>query len=68
MKYKKGEEVICLKGDSPLARTEVSYKVVMRSIKKGGQGFILEMGTVEVQGDTNIQMLAKIQQILKDFS
>ncbi|KAF7815055.1 Retrotransposable element Tf2 [Senna tora] len=68
MKYKEGEEVICLKGDSSLARTEVSYKAVMRSIKKGGQGFILELSSMETQGDTDVRLPAEIQQILKDFS
>ncbi|KAF7812804.1 Retrotransposable element Tf2 [Senna tora] len=44
MRYKDNEKEIALKGDASLARTEVAFKTVMKSIRKGGQGFLLSWG------------------------
>ncbi|KAF7802182.1 Retrovirus-related Pol polyprotein from transposon 17.6 [Senna tora] len=67
MKYKIGEEMVCLKGDSSLARIEVSYKIVMRSIKKGGQGFLIKRGMMEAHVKTDKQVTDAMQHILKEF-
>ncbi|KAF7827538.1 Retrotransposable element Tf2 [Senna tora] len=68
MKFKTGEETVCLKGDSSLNRTEASYKAVMRSIKKGGQGYMLELGMVEAQVEGERKVPEEIQPILTEFS
>ncbi|KAF7842370.1 wall-associated receptor kinase-like 10 [Senna tora] len=68
MKYKAGDETVCLKGDSSLARIEVSYKAVMRSIKKGGQGYMIELGMVEAQVEGESKVPEEIQSILTEFS
>ncbi|KAF7817723.1 putative mitochondrial protein [Senna tora] len=54
--------------DSSLARTEVCYKTVMRSIKKGGQGFQIELGTMEAHVNKDEPVPEAMQHILKQFS
>ncbi|KAF7844308.1 Retrotransposable element Tf2 [Senna tora] len=51
MKYREGDTLVCLKGDASLAKTEVSYRAVLKSVSRGGQGFVLELGKVEAQAE-----------------
>ncbi|KAF7802354.1 Retrotransposable element Tf2 [Senna tora] len=68
MRYKVNEKEIALKGDASLARTEVAFKTVMKSIRKGGQGFLIELGRMEGQTVEEEEVDEKIQQLLKGFS
>ncbi|KAF7802166.1 putative mitochondrial protein [Senna tora] len=68
MKYKEGENEISLKGDASLARTKVAFKTVMKSVRKGGQGYLIELGRMETQSDEEEKVDEKIQQILNGFS
>ncbi|KAF7810715.1 Retrovirus-related Pol polyprotein from transposon 17.6 [Senna tora] len=68
MKYKEGEKEVSLKGDASLARTEVAFKTVMKSVRKGGQGYLIELGKVEAQTEEEGEIDEKIQWILNGFS
>ncbi|KAF7802172.1 RNA-directed DNA polymerase [Senna tora] len=61
-------ELEAIKGDSSLARSKVSYKIVMRSIKKGGQGFLIKLATMEARVKTDKHVPDAMQHILKEFS
>ncbi|KAF7838717.1 Retrovirus-related Pol polyprotein from transposon 17.6 [Senna tora] len=68
MRYRNNEKEITLKGDASLARTEVAFKTVMKSIRKGGQGFLIELGRMEGQTEREEVVDEKVQQLLKEFS
>lgn len=42
LKFKLGQDNVVLKGDLALGRTMISLKAMMRTIKKGGEGFMVE--------------------------
>lgn len=44
MKIKEGNKEWCLKGNPTLFKSLVSLKSMMRTLKKGGQGFLLKFG------------------------
>ncbi|KAF7826597.1 Retrotransposable element Tf2 [Senna tora] len=72
MKYKEGDEYVCLTGDSSLARTEVSLSTMMKTVRKGGQGFVIELNRVEGQPIDSHKAVSiispDIQRILDNFS
>ncbi|KAF7826714.1 Retrotransposable element Tf2 [Senna tora] len=49
IKIKAETGVVCLAGDPALARSLVSMKNLMRSVRKGGQGFLLELNELALQ-------------------
>lgn len=49
MKFKIGDEGRCIKGDASLAKTLVSLKVMMRNLKKGGQGYLIEFRQMAIE-------------------
>ncbi|KAF7839457.1 Hydroxymethylglutaryl-CoA lyase, mitochondrial [Senna tora] len=63
----KWDETIYLKGNSSLAKTEVSYKAVMRSVQKGGQGYIIELSMVEAQKMKTSKYPKKYNRYYKNF-
>lgn len=56
MKFKLGNVERCIKGYSSLAKTLVSLKSMMRNLKKGGHGYLVEFGEMTVE---NIEEIPK---------
>ncbi|KAF7833312.1 Copia protein [Senna tora] len=70
MKYRVGEALVCLKRDASLAKTEVSYRSVLKSIRKGGQGFMLELSKMESQTEVKSEtqeVFGEVQVLLDEF-
>ncbi|KAF7807918.1 putative mitochondrial protein [Senna tora] len=60
---------MCKEGDASLAKTEVSYRTALKSISKGGQGFLLELGKIEAStevGNEKSEVSGKVQQLLDE--
>lgn len=55
-----------IKGDSSLVKTLVSLKSMMRNLRKGGQGYLIEFGqmAVETMGE---ELPKEIQGLLEQF-
>ncbi|KAF7833873.1 Retrovirus-related Pol polyprotein from transposon 17.6 [Senna tora] len=70
MKYQEGDALVCLKGDASLAKTEVSYRSMLKSVRKGGQGFVLELGKLETQTEAEREKQGRsseVQILLDEF-
>ncbi|XP_022897563.1 uncharacterized protein LOC111411244 [Olea europaea var. sylvestris] len=50
MKFQIGGTTMTLKGDSSLCKTLVTLKAMMRAFKREGEGVLLELGCLEVEG------------------
>ncbi|KAF7810714.1 putative mitochondrial protein [Senna tora] len=53
--------VICLEGDPALAKSLVSMKNLVRSVRKGGQGFLLEINELELQAEKEPEIDERIK-------
>ncbi|KAF7836177.1 Retrovirus-related Pol polyprotein from transposon 17.6 [Senna tora] len=60
--------VVCLEGDPALAKSLVSMKNLMRSVRKGGQGFLLELNEIAVQAETEPAIDERIQKVIDDHA
>ncbi|KAF7812606.1 putative mitochondrial protein [Senna tora] len=61
---------MCKEGDASLAKTEVSYRTVLKSISRGGQGFLLELGKIEANTEAEhekSEVSGEVQQLLDDY-
>lgn len=48
MKFRLQGEERCIQGDPTLAKTLVSLKAMMKNLKKGGEGYFVEFGEMEM--------------------
>lgn len=46
IKFKMGKEMVTLKGDASLGRTGITLKAMIKTLKKEGQGFLVEFNFV----------------------
>ena len=68
MKFKVGSKVVQLKGDPSLARSRVSLKAMIRTLKKEGGGVLIElgqMGTPEATGKSSATVKVTIPPYLQ---
>lgn len=68
MRFKVGEETIVLRGDPSLDISQVSLKSIVKSIKNGEQGMLLELGRLGVVSEEmGIETPDTIRQLLKEY-
>ncbi|KAF7839766.1 putative mitochondrial protein [Senna tora] len=72
MKYREGEQQICLRVDASLSKSEVSLSTMFKTVRKGGQGFFIELGRVEMNSTGSKQnttpVSPNIQRILDGYT
>lgn len=51
LKFKRGQESVVLKGDPSLGRTLISLKAMVRTIRKEGGGYLVELNRLEGGGN-----------------
>ena len=69
MKFKVGESTVTLQGDSSLSRTLVSLKSMLKTIKKAGEGILVELRCVQVTGEgKQTKIPEEISQVLRQFA
>ncbi|KAF7810390.1 Retrotransposable element Tf2 [Senna tora] len=66
MKFKTKQGLVCLVRDPALAKSLVSMKNLMRSARKGGQGFLLELNEIAMQAETDPAIDERIQKLIDD--
>lgn len=49
LKFKLGEDNVTLKGDPSLERTMISLKAMLKTIRKGGEGFLVEFNCLDAK-------------------
>lgn len=47
-KFKMGDEMVTLTGDASLGRTGISLKAMIKTLRKEGQGFLVELNHLGV--------------------
>lgn len=58
---------VCLKGDPMLSRSQVSLQSIMRSVRKKGQGFLIECNSIKREDGTSHALTPQIQELLEKF-
>ncbi|KAF7826330.1 Retrotransposable element Tf2 [Senna tora] len=66
MKIKAETGVVCLARDPALARSLVSMKNLMRSVRKGGQGLLLELNELALQEEKEQEVDVRIKKVIDD--
>ncbi|KAF7821313.1 Retrotransposable element Tf2 [Senna tora] len=68
MKIKVDDGTVCLVGDPALAKSLVSMKNLIRSVRKGGNGFLLELNEISIQAKPEVEIDERIQKVLREYT
>lgn len=49
MTFEVNRETVVLQGDSSLMKSQISLKTMIKAIREGGQGVLVELGCMEVK-------------------
>lgn len=65
IQFKRGDATITLEGDPSLCRQGISLKAMMRTIKKEGGGYLVELNQLEGAGQAEQELLQSIPESLQ---
>lgn len=68
MRFQVGDTNVALHGDPSLSKTLVSLKSMMKAFRRGGEGILLELGSLSIEIDSSQPYVpGELEQVMREF-